>query len=124
MAGESFQSPRSTEDAWRLLVGSWSCAIGTANSKSVSTFRFTPDRKMIRCSSLSGGVLPFAMTNERSTDVTEVAVKGDAILLTLGATLMNGNPLGRPGGVMTVRLLTPDQLLIEDGPVHTRDKNE
>ena len=46
--------------------------------------------------------------------VISVAVHDDRILLTLG----------RPGGVMTVRLLAADQLLIEDGPVHTRSKSE
>lgn len=119
MAGEAVKSPGSADEAWRLLVGSWKCSVGTGNSKSVSTFQFTPDRKMIRMSSLGGGVLPFPITNERTTDVTAVSVEGDRILLALGPT-----PFGRPGGVMTVRLLAPDQLLIEDGPVHTRHKGE
>jgi hypothetical protein len=124
MAHDTFQAPQSAADAWGLLVGEWSYTLGTGNSASVSSFRFTAERKMIRSSSLSGGVLPFAITNERTTEVTDVAVKGNAILLTLGDTLMNGRPLGRPGGVMTVRLLASDQLLVEDGPVYLREKSQ
>jgi hypothetical protein len=118
MANESFQSPRTPDDAWQMLLGAWSSELGTPNSKSVSTFRFTADRKMIRTSALTGGVLPFPITNERTTEIAGVEVKGDRILLTLGQS-----SVGRPGGVMTVKLLAADQLLIEDGPVHMRVKS-
>jgi hypothetical protein len=119
MADTSFPPPRSADHAWQLLIGSWTATLGTGNSKSISTFRFTIDRKMNRTSFHSAGVMPFPITNERTTEINGVTVKGSNILLTLGATT-----LGRPGGVMTVRLLAADQLLIEEGPVHTRDKSE
>jgi hypothetical protein len=116
MAGDAFQPPRSADEAWQLLVGTWSYIVATGNSRSVSSVGFTPDRKMIRKSSLTGGVMPVPITNERTSVVSGVAVKDGAILLTMGR-----NALGFDG-VMTIRLLTRDQLQIEDGPAYTRDK--
>lgn len=47
----------------------------------------------------------------QSADDAWKLLLGTWILLSLGG-----------GGTMTVRLLAPDQLLIEEGPVHTRVK--
>jgi hypothetical protein len=78
---------------------------------------FTPDRKLVRTNSLSGGVLPMPMINETTTEVNKVAVRGDAILLTLGATTF-----GRGGGVVSIRFPEENKIMLEDGPHFTRQE--
>ena len=61
--------------------------------------------------------MPRPMTNETTTDVTHVAVKGDAILLTLGASRLD-----RAGAVLALRFVADNQIAIdEQGPTLTRE---
>ena len=115
--GERVAPALTSDDAWQRLVGTWNYTVTSPNSRSVMRLRFTPDRKMIRSNSLSGGVLPVPMTSETTTDVTQVSVKKEDVLLTLGP-----NPFGGPGGVMTVRFAAANQIHIEDGPTYTREE--
>lgn len=110
MTGQHVPSALTPDDAWQRLVGKWSYSFKSANSLSVMRLHFTPDRKLIRSSSLTGGVLPMPMTNETTTDVTNVAIRRDAILLTLGASRF-----GHAGAVLTLRLAAGNQLVLEEG---------
>ena len=117
MTGEPIPSALTPDDAWQRLVGAWSYTFKATNSLSVMRLQFTPDRQLIRSNSLTGGVLPLPMTNETTTDVTKVAVKQDAILLTLGPS-----PFGRAGAVMTLRFAAADQIVMEDDRTYTREE--
>ncbi len=119
MTGEQVLAPRTPEEAWQRLVGKWIYSFQATNSASVMRLTFLPDRKLIRSSSVSGGVLPMPMTNETTSDVASVAVKKDAVLVTLGAS---SNPLARRGGVMTLRFTADNQITLEDGPTFTREE--
>jgi hypothetical protein len=116
MTGESISTALTPDEAWERLIGEWTYTFTATNSVSVMRLHFTPDRKLIRSNSLSGGVLPMPMTNESTVDVTHVAVKRDAIVLTLGR-----NAFGRAGGVLTLRFLAANQVATEEGLTYTRE---
>lgn len=109
-------SKLASDEVWQRLQGTWIYCFQAANSQSVMKLQFTPDRRMVRSSSLSGGVLPLPMTNQTVTPVTSVAANADAIRLTLGPS-----QFGRAGGVMSVRFVSDNQIAIEDGPTYTRE---
>jgi hypothetical protein len=117
MTGEPLPPVLTPDDAWQRLVGTWSYTVAATNSVTVMRLRFTPDRKLVRSSSLTGGVLPMPMTNETTTDVINVAIKENAILVTLGA-----GPMGRAGAVLTLRFAAANQIALEDGPTYTREE--
>lgn len=107
--------PRNADEAWKSLVGTWSYTVQSPNSKSVFSCRFTADRKFVRSSSVTGGVLPMPVTNETTVPVQKVEVFDDEIHLTLGpgetvAIVFNGPK--------TIALLTGDDDEIE----YTREK--
>jgi hypothetical protein len=104
------------DEAWQRIAGTWTYSLQATNSQSLMKLHFTPDRRMIRSNSLSGGVLPMPMTSETSTPVAKVAVKSDAIQLTLGP-----NQFGRAGIVVTFRFIAENQIAMDDGVTYTRD---
>jgi hypothetical protein len=104
------------DEAWQRIAGTWTYSFQATNSLSVMKLQFTPDRKMIRSSSLSGGVLPMPMTSETATPVTKVAVTSDAIQLTLGS-----NQFGRAGTIVKFRFIADNQIAMEDGVTYTRE---
>ncbi len=118
--------PRNADEAWQSLVGTWTHTVKSPNSKAVSTYRFTADRKFVRSSSVSGGVLPMPMTNETTMPVLGVEVFDDEIHLTLGP---GTNQLGiaTPAqtiafvftGPKTIVLVTGDE---DDEIEYTREK--
>ena len=117
MIGQQVLSELTPDDAWQRLVGKWRYSFQATNSLSVMELHFTSDRKLIRSNSLTGGVLPMPMTNRTTTDVTCIATKKDAIVLTLGAS-----PMGRAGAVLTLRFAAANQIRIDDGPTYTREE--
>jgi hypothetical protein len=119
MTGQQVPTPRTPEEAWQRLVGKWVYSFQATNSTSVMRLTFLPDRKLIRSSSVSGGVMPMPMTNETTSEVASVAMKKDAVLVTLGAS---SNPLARPGGVLALRFTAANQITIEDGVTYTREE--
>jgi hypothetical protein len=106
------------DDPWQRLVGTRNYTFTSPNSQSVMRLRFTPDRKVIRRNSLTGGVLPMPITSETATDVTKVSMnQKEDILPTIGP-----NAIGRSGGAMTIRFVASNQIVIEDGPTYTREE--
>lgn len=117
MARKTYR-PESAEAAWQLLLGIWSHRVeGFANDWSESRNQFTAEKKWIRTNSMAGGVLPGVQMNQSVTEIVGVALQAEAVVVTLGA---KSNPLARPGGTMTIRFLSSDEMVIEDGPVFTR----
>ena len=116
MARPKKPPPQTSEEAWQRLVGTWSFTVASGNSRSVTRYRFTSDRKMIFSSSLTGGLLPGPLTSEIPSDVTAVALQGDEILLTIG-----DSHRGRPQSAMTLRFAADNQIVVED-QVFTREE--
>jgi hypothetical protein len=106
--------PPTPDEAWQRLVGTWVYRSAGGNSVSVSRYRFTPDRRIIMSSELTGGIMPGPMTDERTMEVTAVAVQEHFILLTVGQDPFGGD------AVMTVRFNSSGRLVVEDGPPHKR----
>jgi hypothetical protein len=117
MTGQPIRPALPPDEAWERLVGTWVCRFEATNSVSERRLRFTPSRKLVRSNSLSGGVLPMPMTNETTSEVLNVSVKKDAILLTMGTSTM-----GRGGGMLTLRFVAANQIVIEDGSTYTREE--
>jgi hypothetical protein len=107
--------PLTPDEAWQRLVGTWVYRLAGGNSVSVSRYRFTPDRRIIFSTELTGGIMPGQMTNELTIDVTAVAVEEESIYLTVGRDPFGGD------AVMTVRFKAVGRLVVEDGPPHTRE---
>ena len=116
MTGKHSPPALAPDEAWQRLVGTWIYRFEATNSLSEMRLHFTPDRKLVRTNSVSGGVLPMPMINETTTEVTNVAVKNDAILLTLGPSTF-----GRGGGVVSIRFPAANQIMLEGGPHFTRE---
>lgn len=116
MTSEPIPSALTPDNAWQRLVGTWSYAFQATNSLSAMRLEFTADRKLIRSTSLTGGVMPMPMINKTVTDVTMVAINQDAILLTLGPS-----PIGRGGGMLTIRFTDANRIELENGPTFTRE---
>jgi hypothetical protein len=109
-------SPPLTPDAaWQRLVGTWVYRLAGGNSVSISRYEFTSDRRLVMSSELTGGIMQGTTTDERSTEVTAVAVRGRSVLLTVGRDPFGGE------AVMTVRFDAAGRLVVEDGPPHTRE---
>ena len=109
--------PKTPEEAWQRLVGTWTYTLNSSNSKSVTRYRFTPDRKLIFSLWLMGGVLPAPETSEMSSDVTAVTIDGNDILITATA-----GRSGRPGSPMRLRIVAANQIEVEDELVFTREE--
>lgn len=106
--------PRNADEAWQSLVGTWTHTVQSPNTKAVSTYRFTADRKFVRSSTVTGGVLPMPMTNETTMPVQMVEVFDDEIHLTLG-----------PGQTVAFLFTGPNTiaLLTDDDEIeYTREK--
>src|SRR6266446_6481822 len=113
--------PTTSDEAWQHLLGTWTFTLGGGHSVSVSKLTFTPDRKLIMSSLLTGGVLPIPMTNERTEEVAAIEVKENRVLLTLKPHPQW--PLRRNDVPMTLFLMGQDRINVEgEGPVHTREK--
>jgi len=109
------------EAAWQQLQGIWVHRVGDrsiAGSSWVESWHwFTPDSRWLWVNLLAGGIIPGIQRNEWITEITDVAIQGEEILLTLGR---KSDPQAQPGGVMTVRFRSADRLIIEDGPALMR----
>jgi hypothetical protein len=107
MGRKSVSSALTPGAAWQQLLGEWVYRLeAPGGSCTESRLTFTPDRRWVRTNSLAGGVPPGVQKTKRATEIVDVAVDGDAVLITLGS-----NPLGPPGGTMTVRFPQPNQRL-------------
>ena len=106
--------PQNADEAWRSLLGTWSHTVKSPNSKAVSTYRFTADRKFIRSSSVSGGALPMPVTSKTVMPVLGVKVFDDEIHLTLGP---GTNELGNatPAQAIAFRFTGPRTIVLVIG---------